>query len=577
MPAHGDILISRYLVRKTKINNRIQYSAKRIVIPAMKLQHYLLLVVSCLCMAQNVYAQGKADTSKKVNVEIVRAEYQEYIQTDTNSFNKLVGDVHLVQGENAMYCDSAYVNLQTNNVEAFGNVMITQPDGTQAISDYLRYTGNKKLAFLQGNVSLTDGKDNLWANEVYYDMNTKIGTYEQGGTLQSDATTLTSNSGVYNLRTKDARFTEDVHVYDPEYTIRSDDMGYNTETKITTFFGPSVVTSDSSVLTTHCGTYHSKQQTAHFPCRSSILTKEQYMEADSLYYDKIIAFAKARGDVIAIDTVQDITLYCQYADMDEYHKTTLATVKPVLKKMNGEDSLFIRADTFYMAPVVPIKDSIKIIKTEGKGKKKKQVEVMIADTTAAPDTADLRYFIGYHHVKIFSDSMQGLCDSIVYSQEDSIMRMMYDPVVWSRRSQITGDTILLYTDSNKLKKLYIPDKAFVVSQSGPDKAQLFDQVQGKTLTGYFVDNAMREVIVKPNAEAIQYSKDDNDAYIGVNQASSVRMRVLFVEQQIDYIYFEQDVKQKMTPLDKADLPGMRLSRFRWLEDKRPKSLKEIFE
>jgi lipopolysaccharide export system protein LptA len=543
----------------------------------MKLQHYLLLIVCCLCMIQDVYAQEKADTSKKVNVEILRAEYQEYIKTDTNAFNKLVGDVQLKQGDNTMYCDSAYVNLETNNVEAFGNVMITQPDGTQAISDYLRYTGNKKLAFLQGNVSLTDGKDNLWGTEVYYDMNTKIGTYEQGGTLQSDATTLTSNSGVYNLRTKDARFTEDVHVYDPEYTIRSDDMGYNTETKITTFFGPSVVTSDSSVLTTHCGTYDSKMQVAHFPCRSSILTKEQYMEADSLYYDKLKAFAKARGDVIAIDTVQDITLYCQYADMDEYHKTTLATIRPVLKKMNGEDSLFIRADTFYMAPVVPIKDSIKIVKTEGKGKKKKQVEIMMADTTAVTDTADLRYFIGYHHVKIFSDSMQGLCDSIAYSQQDSVLRMIYDPILWSRKSQITGDTILLYTDSSKLKKLYVPDKAFVVSQSGPDKAKLYDQVQGKTLTGYFEDNAIREVIVKPNAEAIQYSKDDNDAYIGVNQASSVRMKVLFKEQQIEYIYFEQDVKQKMTPLDKADLPNMKLSRFRWLEDKRPKSLKEIFE
>ncbi|MBW7912755.1 MAG: hypothetical protein H3C54_03420 [Taibaiella sp.] len=543
----------------------------------MKLQLHLLLFICCLCTVHVLHAQEQADTSKKIRVEILQAEYQEYIKTDTNAFNKLVGDVQLKQGDNTMYCDSAYVNLETNNVEAFGNVMITQPDGTQAISDYLRYTGNKKLAYLQGNVSLTDGKDNLWGNEVYYDMNTKIGTYEQGGTLQSDATTLTSNSGVYNLRTKDARFTEDVHVYDPEYTIRSDDMGYNTETKITTFFGPSVVTSDSSVLTTHCGTYDSKMQAAHFPCRSSILTKEQYMEADSLYYNKTKAFAKARGDVIAIDTVQDITLYCQYADMDEYHKTTLATIKPVLKKMNGEDSLFIRADTFYMAPVVPIKDSIKIIKTEGKGKKKKQVEMMIADTTAVTDTAHLRYFIGYHHVKIFSDSMQGLCDSISYSQQDSVLRMIYDPVLWSRKSQITGDTILLYTDSSKLKKLYVPDKAFVVSQSGPDKAKLYDQVQGKTLTGYFEDNAIREVIVKPNAEAIQYSKDDNDAYIGVNQASSVRMKVLFKEQQIEYIFFEQDVKQKMTPLDKADLPNMKLSRFRWLEDKRPKSLKEIFE
>lgn len=543
----------------------------------MKLRAFLLFSITCLCALQQTFAQSKTDTAKKIDVEIVSAGNLELVTTDTNSFNKLIDNVELKQGETLMYCDSAYLYSAQNNVEAFGNVMIIQPDGTQTMSDYLKYTGNTKKAFLQGNVSLTDGKDNLWATEIEYDMVTKIGTYSKGGTLQSGATSLTSNSGVYNLRSKDARFIEDVHVYDPEYTIVSDEMGYNTETKITTFLAHSVVTSDSSILTTTCGTYNSIPQIAHFPCRSSILTKEQYMEADSLYYNKLVGFAKARGDVIAIDTVQDLTLYCQVADMDERRKTTLATVKPVIKKMNGEDSLFIRADTFFMAPVVAVKDSIKTTKTVGKGKKMKEVVVMIADTSAVTDTSDARYFIGYHHVKIFSDSMQGLCDSIVYSQKDSIMKMMYDPILWSRRSQITGDTILLYTDSNKLKKMFVPDKAFVVSQSGPDKAELFDQVQGKTLTGYFEENELKEVIVKPNAEAIQYSKDDNEAYIGVNEASGARMRILFKDQAIEKILFEQDVKQKMNPLDKVNLSTMRLSRFQWWEKKRPKTLQEIFD
>lgn len=522
-------------------------------------------------------AQAAGDTSKKVNVEIISAGYIERVTTDSVAFNKLVEDVQLQQGKTLMYCDSAYLYSEKNNVEAFGNVIIIQPDGTQAMGDYLRYTGNTKKAFLEGNVSLTDGKDNLWCTEAEYDLNTRVGVYSQGGTLQSDATSLTSNSGVYNMRSKDARFIDDVHVYDPEYTIVSDDMGYNTESKVTTFYGPSVITSDSSVLTTHCGTYDSKQERAHFPCRSSILTTEQYMEADSLYYDKRQGYAKARGDVVAIDTAQELTLYCQVADMNEFKETTLATVRPVMKKMNGADSLFIRADTFFMAPVVPIPDSIEITKTIGKGRKKKEIIVKIADTTAPVDTAKLRYFIGYHHVKIFSDSMQGLCDSLSYSQQDSIMRMMYNPVVWSRRSQITGDTILLYTDSSEIKKMFIPDKAFVASRSGPDKAELFDQIQGKTLTGFFEDNSLTEVIVKPNAEAIHFAKDDYDAYLGANEVTSARMRALFADQEISFIIFEQDVDQKMTPLEQADLPSLRLNRFQWLEEKRPKTLQELFE
>lgn len=538
---------------------------------------YRLMLICCL-LPGLLIAQQKADSTEKVEVMIDRAGYIELITTDTNSYNKLVDDVALTQGETRMYCDSAYLNSATNNVEAFGHVIIIQPDGTEARCDYLQYTGNTKLAFMYGNVSLTDGKDMLWSLQVQYDLNSKIGIYNRGGTLQTDTTSLSSISGVYNIKSKHARFTQDVYVYDPQYFIISDDMGYNTETKVVTFFGASVVTSDSSVLTTHCGTYATETETAVFPCRSSVRTTEQYLEADSLDYSRTTGLGDARGDVIAIDTSQDLTLYSGRTYINEKKKTTLAVIKPVLKQINGEDSLFIRADTFFTAPVIPVPDSIKVIKTVGKGRKKKEIEAMMPDTTAVEDTADLRYFIGYHNVKIFSDSMQGLCDSISYSQQDSVMRMIYDPIVWSRKSQITGDTILLYMkDSNKIDHMYVPDKAFVASQTGPDKSGIFDQVQGKTLTGYFKNNTINEVLVKPNAEIIQYSKDEDDAFIGVNEATSARLRVLFLEEGIDKIILEQEVKQKMTPLPQADIPNLKLKRFSWQEERRPKELSELFE
>jgi lipopolysaccharide export system protein LptA len=522
------------------------------------------------------YAQN-TDTTK-VPIEVLPGTgILQYIMTDTGGINKLIGNVQLKQGENLMFCDSAYFNLDKNSVEAFGNVKVVQP-GSEGESDYMRYQGNTKLAYMRGNVMLTDGKSNLWSEEVNYDMGTKIGTYNQGGTLQDSLTTLSSNAGVYNMKSKDARFTGEVIVTNPDYDIISDDLGYNTQTKLTTFFGPSIVTSDSSVLRTSSGTYDTKLGVAHFVSRSSVLNKEQYIEADTLDYNKTSGDGKAKGRVIAIDTIQKTTLYSGAADYNQKKRVMLATIKPVLKQMNGEDSLFIRADTLYSAPVLSkAPDTTWVTKTTGKGKNKKTVRVPVVDSTASPDSSAPRYFIGYHHVLIFSDSLQGKCDSISYSQEDSIMRMMYDPIVWSRNSQITGDTILLYTDSGKLQKIYVPNNATVVSQSGPEKAQIWDQVQGKTLTGNFVNNSITDMLVKPNAEAIYYAKDEAEAYIGVNEATSDRMKIFFKEQQINTIIFEQDVKQKMTPLDKADLPAMKLSRFRWLIDQRPKSLSELFE
>lgn len=528
----------------------------------------------------SVAQKKNTDTAKKVPIQVMPGTGTlRYVQTDTGSINKLIGNVILKQGETMMYCDSAYFYLDKNSVEAFGNVKVVQL-GSQAQSDYMRYTGNDKMAYMKGNVVLTDNKSSLWSEEVQYNTGTKVGTYSQGGTLQDSSTTVSSNSGIYDMNTKEVRFTGDVIVTDPQYNIVSDDMGYNTETKNTTFYARSTVTSDKSILNTSCGTYDAKNQIAHLTCRSSIWNEAQYVEADSIDNNRKTGIGKAVGTVIAIDTTQHTTLYCGRADFNEKKRNMLATIKPVMKQMNGKDSLFIRADTLFSAPIPKPADSLHkpqiATKTAGKGKKKKEITVAVEDTTSADSSAP-RYFIGYHHVLIFSDSMQGRCDSISYSEKDSIMKMMYDPICWSRKSQITGDTILMYLDSSKVKKVFVPNNALVVSQSGPTRAQFYDQVQGKTLTAFFEKNAIHDVLVKPDAQAIYFAKDDYGAYLGVNEASSERMKVFFKDEELNHILFEQDVKQKLTPLDKADLPSMRLSRFKWLDKKRPKKLAELFE
>lgn len=538
------------------------------------------LALCCLFMfiSLQLKAQNNTDTAKKMPIEVMPGTgLLRFVQTDSGGINKLIGNVILKQDDSYLYCDSAYFDLAKNNVEAFGNVRIVQP-GSEGQSDYMRYKGNQKLAFMQGNVMLTDGKSNLWSEEVEYSTATKIGTYNKGGTLQDGETTLSSNTGWYNMASKDSRFTGDVIVTDPQYHIVSEDLGYNTITKVMTFYARSTVTSDSSVLNTSDGTYDTQNEIAHFTGRSSVLNNEQYIEADKLDYNKLTGIGLALGNVISIDTVQKTTLYSGRADYNRRLNTMLATIKPVLKQMNGEDSLFIRADTLYSFVKTKPRDTVWLEKTVGKGKNQKTVMVPQVDTTdlSADSTAE-RFFIGYHHVKIFSDSMQGLCDSISYSQKDSVMRLMYDPIVWSRNSQITGDTMLLYMDSGQLKKMYVPNNALVVSQSGPPQAKLFDQIQGKTLTGYMENGRMDNMIVKPNAETIYYTKDEREAYIGVNEVTGDQMRVFFQEAGIHRILYERDVKQKMTPLPKANLSAMKLSRFKWLIEKRPKSLSELFE
>ena len=626
-----------------------------------------------ICLGIHVVAQQKTDTSK-ITIRILNTRVITYNKTDSGEYDKFIDSVAFLEGADTLYCDSAYQNSTTRNFEAFGDVKIAQQDGTHGSSDYLRYTAATKMAFMQGNVALIDGNNNLKCQELNYDMGTKTGEYFKGGTLHSDSTTVTSNTGVYNLRSKDARFKGKVVVADPKYNIRSEDLGYNTETKVEIFYARSVVTSDSgkSILTTGMGSYDSKNGIAHFVGHFSIWNDGQYIEADSGYNNKLTGYGFALGNVISIDTAHHSTLYCGYSEFFRKQRILWAMIKPVMKQVNGKDTIYMRSDTFYSAPMIRVKVKVPVLpdtfakaandttgfsdstivnnqfvtasdkksdtlsnvtrdrsksrrskvkntKTEyewivppykyripdfvhdsgnvkpviqylsaeepahagGGGKTKKSKikapKLKTVDTTSADTTAPM-YFVGYNHTLIFSDSLQGKCDSVCYTRSDSTIRMINIPIVWAHNSQITGDTILLYLDSNHLRKMFVPNNAFLVSQSGPEKAKLFNQIQGKTLTGYFSNNSITKMLVMPNAQCIYYSQDDkNGAYMGVEEANSARMLILFSDQKIRDIKLYQDTHETMTPLEKADLPNMKLSRFKWLIDQRPKTKEELFK
>ncbi|MGC4058082.1 MAG: OstA-like protein [Chitinophagaceae bacterium] len=532
-----------------------------------------------------LYAQSAKQENKRLPINILDNGQGESITKDGVTLFKFSDHVIFQHGTDIMYCDTAYLNQQQNSMEAFGNIKIVQQNGTTAESDYLSYTGNTKKAYMHGNVALKNADDNLWTEELDYNLTTKIGNYYQGGTLQSGSTTVSSTLGTYNAQTKEARFTEDVLVTDTSYNIESRDLGYNTDSKMMRFFDTSVVYNERSILHTSSGTYDSKLEIANFYTRSSIQNEEQYIEGDSLHYNKQTGIGEAYGKVIIHDTTEKATLFCGRAFGNDKLKTLLAVDKPVMRKKSESDSMFVRADTFYSAHLVfleervpfPPSDSASAATGPGKKRKEKMVPREQFQTIRIPDTTSPKYYSGFHHVKIFSDSLQGRCDSICFTGKDSLILMMHSPIVWSRKSQVTGDTIKAFIDSGKISKIVVPNDALVVSRSGPEKADIFNQIQGRTLTAYLVNNELDFAMVRPDAECIYYVTDDAGAYIGVSQSKSERMKVYFSKGEIDRIFQIQEVDGKLSPLPKVDLRTMRLSRFQWLDKLRPKELFELFE
>jgi hypothetical protein len=49
--------------------------------------------------------------------------------------------------------------------------------------------------------------------------------------------------------------------------------------------------------------------------------------------------------------------------------------------------------------------------------------------------------------------------------EDSAFRLFKEPAVWSRESQITGDTIYLFTHDKKARRIYVFENALSIPES----------------------------------------------------------------------------------------------------------------
>src|SRR5687768_4641874 len=133
-----------------------------------------------------------ADSSARV-IEILpgvrKLEFRKV--SDSVQLQILAGNVALKQGRSYFNSDSCVITI-VNGVgqtfEAWGRVHINDSDTAHLYASHLRYFIQKRLAYLDGGVRLTDGKGSLTTPNLEYDMNTDIGIYKNGGRVVNKKT-----------------------------------------------------------------------------------------------------------------------------------------------------------------------------------------------------------------------------------------------------------------------------------------------------------------------------------------------------------------------------------------------------
>jgi hypothetical protein len=157
--------------------------------------------------------------------------------------------------------------------------------------------------------------------------------------------------------------------------------------------------------------------------------------------------------------------------------------------------------------------------------------------------------------------------------KDSIIYMYYDPVLWSKKNQMTADNIQYITKKIPPDIARLEKNAFIIMAEDSIR---FNQVSGKLIVGQIFDGKLRLADVNGNAQTAYYAKD-KDKYTGLNKALSSKIHIhLIGENQIDSIRFYPKPEGKMIPMNELKPLDTRLGGFVWRGSEKPKDQNDLY-
>jgi lipopolysaccharide export system protein LptA len=505
----------------------------------------ILLITGILYISTGLFGQNvlQPKPGKRI-IEILHADdyYDEIEKSTGKRLSRLLGNVSLKQEEILMTCDSAWLYTGINQVKAYSRIHVQQGDTLHLRGDSLFYDGSSRTASVDGNVELIDKETHLFTRSVKYDVANEIARYNTGGRITNGENTLTSIIGIYYVSQNLFHFKDSVNIVNPDYVMTADTMDYNTKTETAFFNGPSEMEGDSIYLYCERGWYDTKNDISRIWKNAIIDNRQQVIKGDSLYYDGNKGYGLAYRNTSITDTTNNIIVKGDFAWYYKSPERFMVTDKALFIQVSENDSLFLHADTISA--------------------------VTRSDTTLK----EYRLMRAFHGCRIFSRDLQAKCDSLSYSFRDSVIRMYRAPVIWSDENQLTSDSIALFTKKRQADRMELYNSAFVVSQVDDSR---FNQIKGRSLTGFFKDNELYKINVEGNGETVYYLLD-GDEIVGVNQARCSRIEIFVTEGKITEINEYQNPEGVIDPPSKVNPETLRLEGFSWLDLIRPKKMTDIF-
>lgn len=202
----------------------------------------------------------------------------------------------------------------------------------------------------------------------------------------------------------------------------------------------------------------------------------------------------------------------------------------------------------------------------------------LPDSTALEpvDSTRIAFLTATGRVKVFRHDIQMACDSLEYSDLDSLVRMYKEPIVWNEGNrQYAADSLYAVIKNRAMEKASLMSNAFIIIEEEPERC--YDQIRSTEMLAYFDSTgALQRFDALGEANAIFYLKEDS-TFATVNKSQAKMLYAQFRDGDIDRVYYFDQAKNDAYPLAQLKTEDRTLKGFNWQPDLRPTGPQDITE
>ena len=163
--------------------------------------------------------------------------------------------------------------------------------------------------------------------------------------------------------------------------------------------------------------------------------------------------------------------------------------------------------------------------------------------------------------------MQVVCDSLLYTDLDSLARLFKEPFIWQEVTrQYTADSITVVVRNNAMEKASLMSNAFITIE---EDTTHYDQIKGAEMLAFFDDKGGLERFDVLGGASALFFIEENDALATVNKTDSKMLSATFKDGNIQRIYYFEDAKNDGYPVVQLSKEEQMLKGFNWQPERRP--------